>query len=124
MSPLSARERAALIRILGISSQDGHVLESRRKAALDAYLEILSRPPLDPVEVVAVARALIRVWAEVGTARRPAPIRETPSGGPLSASRSNAIFATLLDPETNVTSRTETMSPMALTDVFERFGYV
>lgn len=124
--PLSARERAALIRILGISS-DEPGLEPRRKAALDAYIEVLSSPPLVPDEVLSAARALIRTWAEVGTAARPRttrPPRAKPSLRRRSDERSPPIFATLLELDPNVTARTETMSPQAMTNVLERYGYL
>lgn len=117
--PLTVRERTALIRILGLSSDDAS-LEPRRKAALDAYIEVLSSPPLVPDEVLSAARALIRTWAEVGTAAR------APAFGRAharSASKSPPIFAKLLDIDPSATGRTETMSPQAMTHVFERYGY-
>ncbi len=119
MHPLSAHERTALIQILGASAQDAQTLGSRQRAALDAYLFVLSHPPLDPREVLAAARALIRTWAEVRVANSPiAPLPRKPS-----ERRSAAIQATLLDQEVCVSDGTEQLSPMALSAVFESYGY-
>src|SRR5262245_16653523 len=114
MLPLSAHERTALIRILGVSAQDPRQLQPRQKAALDAYLFVLSQPPLDAAEVLSSARALIRTWAEVREAARPRKPSEV---------RSRAILATLVDPSVDASSGTEQLSPMALTAVLESYGY-
>jgi hypothetical protein len=84
--PLSPKERAALIRILGASQEEGVALAPRQRAALDAYVDILSSPPLCQDDVVRAARAMIRVWADVGLSR-------------LERQRKMAIEAELLDIE-------------------------
>ena len=121
--PLTARERSALIRILGQSSDDAK-LAPRRKAALDAYLDVLSTPPLIPDEVITAARALIRVWAEVGQAKQPELKAKDPTVRPQTKRhRTQPIFAKLLDLDPNVEACTEQLSPVGLTNVFEQFGY-
>jgi hypothetical protein len=62
--PLSQRERSALLRILSASTRDKTGLGPRQRAALDAYSEILSTPPVSPIDVVRAARAMIRIWGD------------------------------------------------------------
>ena len=117
MQPLSDHERLALIRILALSVQDPHVLQPRQKAALDAYLCVLSQPPLDAIEVLSAARALIRTWAQVSEAARTAPARKP------SDKRANAIPATLLDDPVTVSDGTDQLSPLAMNAVLDSYGY-
>jgi hypothetical protein len=76
-APLSPRERSALHRILAASSRGRLDLEPRQRAALDAYAEILSTPPIEEAEVVVAARAVIRVWAEGESRPKAQPRRRT-----------------------------------------------
>jgi uncharacterized protein (DUF2236 family) len=117
MQPLSADERTALLRILGASVRESPALQSRQRAALDAYLYVLSQPPLDPQEVLDSARALIRTWAEVKEATQP-PLPRKPS-----ERRRRVIAATLLDPPVTESAHTEQMSPMAISDVLDSYGF-
>jgi hypothetical protein len=89
--PLSTKERSALIRILGASKEEGVRLAPRQRAALDAYADILSAPPLSQEDVVRAARAMIKVWADVGQAK-------------LARWRSVAVEARLLDLEDEASS--------------------
>jgi len=118
MQPLSDHERNTVLRILGASTRHTTDLKPRQKAALDAYLFVLSRPPLDPVEVLASARALIRTWAEVSGVTDRVPLSRRPS-----EKRARAIEATLLDEPESPTEGTEQLSPMGLTAVFDSYGY-
>jgi hypothetical protein len=112
MQALSADERTALLRILGASARSTQGLRSRQKAALDAYLYVLSQPPLEPIEVLAAARALIRTWDEVKEAqpRKPSEVRR------------RIIDAILLDPVVLEGAGTEQMTPMAIRDVLDSYG--
>jgi hypothetical protein len=109
-----------VLQILGASTRHTNDLRPRQKAALDAYLFVLSQPPLDPVEVLASARALIRTWAEVSEAER-VPLVRKPS-----QKRARAIDATLLDlqemPE-SPNEGTEQLTPLGLNMVLESYGY-
>jgi hypothetical protein len=117
MQPLSEQERITVLRILGAATQQTQGLAPRQKAALDAYLFVLGRPPLDPAEVLASARALIRTWAEVAEAA-PKPLARKPS-----ESRRRVILATLLDEPVNQSDGTEQLTPMALNAVLDSYGY-
>ena len=69
-TPLSLRERNALVRILASASNGLTRLEPRQRAALDSYSEIVCSPPLKELEVVEAARAVIRVWSEINGAMK------------------------------------------------------
>ena len=117
MQPLSDLERISLIRILGAAARDIQGLKPRQKAALDAYLFVLNRPPLDPAEVLESARAPLRTWAEVSEAAKVAPLRKP------SETRKRAIVATLLDLPVAPNDHTDQLSPLALSAVLDSFGY-
>ena len=87
--PLSQRERSLLLRILSASTRDKTGLGPRQRAALDAYSEILSTPPVSPIDVVRAARAMIRIWGD--------PRRDPRVPAPKRIKRGPSFIAELLD---------------------------
>lgn len=104
--PLSERERSALFRILASSTRGRPHLHPRQRAALDAYAEILASPPFTEHEVLSAARAVIRVWAEVGTLSKrklyPAVLLELDETPPFIDLTHDLLTASMIEAPANV----------------------
>lgn len=133
VSPLSDPERRALVRILGITSDDAYPLVPERKAALEIYLRVVTCPPLDPDEVVRSARHLIQSWVDSKPKQpkeRPATVKPL---SPLALSpltplpraprrRAEPIIAELLELD-NTNAGTQPMTPTAIADVIRAYAH-